>query len=259
MGTPESTTTPASTLWEVPDAVWPVIQQRLDGYDPAKATGHRRVNRRRGLNGLSFRLRTGCRWNRVPAVFGDDSPGHRHCQPWCQRGIFARIWAALVEQGAALDGVDWPWQAADTAMGQARRGGDLRGRHPTDRGKQGSSVAELSKRMAARWARPWLGPTSMTPSSWPPLWRPWWGSAPSPPRKRRSISVWIKAMTIPRAMKRLPPASRSRISGALARRRALRLARRPIPLVAGWWNGRWHGCQSAGASSCAMTRKRSIA
>jgi putative transposase len=150
MGTHESNTTPASTIWEVPDAVWPVIQQLLDEHYPAKAKGHRRVNLRRVLNGLMFRLRTGCQWNRVPAVFGDDSTVQRHFQQWCQRGIFERIWAALVEQCAARDGVDWPWHAADTAMGKARLGGDLIGRHPTARGKKGESVAWLSKRMAAR-------------------------------------------------------------------------------------------------------------
>jgi hypothetical protein len=33
--------------------------------------------------------------------------------------------------------VDWQWQAADTAVGKARMGGDLVGRNPTDRGKKG--------------------------------------------------------------------------------------------------------------------------
>jgi transposase len=137
MGTHKSNTTPAPTIWEVPDDVWPVIQQLLDEHYPAKAKGHRRVNLRRVLNGIIFRRRTGCQWNRLPAAFGDDSTVHRHFQQWCQRGILARIWAALVGPCAALDGVDWQWQAADTARGKARTGGDLVGRHPTDRGTKG--------------------------------------------------------------------------------------------------------------------------
>jgi putative transposase len=38
-------------------------------------------------------------------------------------GILERIWAALVNDCDDLGGVDWQWQAADTAMGKARLGG----------------------------------------------------------------------------------------------------------------------------------------
>ena len=125
------------TIWEVPDDVWTMIEPILNECYPAKPKGHRRVNLRRVLNGIIFRLRTGCPWNQLPTPFGDDSTVHRHFQPWCQRGILARLWAVLVEACAELGGVDWPWQAADAARGQARRGGDLVGRHPTDRGQKG--------------------------------------------------------------------------------------------------------------------------
>jgi putative transposase len=129
--------TQAPTIWEIPDAVWPMVQTILDEHDPPKPKGHRRVDLRRVLNGLIFRLRTGCQWNRLPGTFGDDSTVHRHFQRWCQQGIVVRRWAVLVEACDELHGVDWQWQAADTAMGKARMGGDLVGRNPTDRGKQG--------------------------------------------------------------------------------------------------------------------------
>ena len=124
-------------IWEIPDAVWPMMQMILDEYYPPHPKGHRRVELRRVLNGIIFRLRTGCQWNRLPAAFGDDSTVHRHFQHWCQAGIFDRLWAVLVEACDELHGVEWQWQAADTAMGKARMGGDLVGRHPTDRGKKG--------------------------------------------------------------------------------------------------------------------------
>jgi hypothetical protein len=57
-----------------------------------------------------------------------------NCQLWCPRGLWARLWAVLVQSGDPLDGVDGPWQAAATAMGNARTGGALVGRHPPDRG-----------------------------------------------------------------------------------------------------------------------------
>jgi putative transposase len=125
------------TIWEIPDDVWPLIQTILDEHYPAKPKGHRRGALRRVLNGLIFRVRTGCQWSQLPKPFGDDSTVHRHFQRWCQRGILARLGAVLVEACDALGGVDWQWQAADAAMGKARMGGHLVGRNPTDRGKQG--------------------------------------------------------------------------------------------------------------------------
>ncbi len=82
-------------------------------------------------------MRTGCPWTQRPKRLGDDRTVHRHFQQWCQRGLLARIWAVLVQSCDELGGVDWEGQAADTAMGKARMGGDLVGRSPTDRGKKG--------------------------------------------------------------------------------------------------------------------------
>jgi putative transposase len=130
-------TTTQPTIWEVPDDVWTLIESLLTECYPATPKGHRRVDLRRVLNGIIFRLRTGCQWNQLPTQFGDDSTVHRHFQHWCQQGLFERLWTVLVEAGDELHGVDWPWQAAGTAMGKARMGGDRLGRNPTDRGKKG--------------------------------------------------------------------------------------------------------------------------
>ena len=133
----KTNTKPGPTLWEIPDDVWPMTQALLDERYPATRRGHRRVDLRRVLNGILFRLRTGCQWNQLPTQFGDASPGPRHFQPGCQQGLFARIWAMLIEACDELGGVDWPWQAADPMLGKARMGGDLVGRDPTDRGEKG--------------------------------------------------------------------------------------------------------------------------
>jgi len=44
-------------------------------------------------------------------------------QRWVEGGIFDHIWAAVQEACEDLDGCDWQWQAADAAMGKARKGG----------------------------------------------------------------------------------------------------------------------------------------
>jgi putative transposase len=53
---------------------------------------------------------------------------HRHFQRWVAAGLFRRLWAVLVEHCEDLGGVDWEWQAADTTLGKARKGGTKSGR-----------------------------------------------------------------------------------------------------------------------------------
>jgi putative transposase len=133
----KTNTTELPPIWEIPDAVWPMMQTILDEHYPPHPKGHRRVDLRRVLNGMIFRLRTGCQWNRLPEVFGDDSTVHRPFQHWCHQGLFEPLGAVLVDACPAWGGVDGQWQAADAMRGNARMGGDLGGRNPTARGQKG--------------------------------------------------------------------------------------------------------------------------
>ncbi len=114
---------PLPTIWEVPDDLWEKIEPILDEYDPFKATGRKRIDRRAALNAMIFRMRTGCQWNQLPTCFPDDSSVHRTYQKWVSLGIFSLIWALLVKEADELGGVDWEWQAADGALSKARLGG----------------------------------------------------------------------------------------------------------------------------------------
>ena len=111
------------TIWEIPVDLWekvePVILEGL----PPKATGRKRVNPRQILNGIIFRLRSGCQWNHLPKTFGDDSTIHRTFQLWVESGVLNQVWSVMVEECEELGGVDWEWQAADCALGKARLGG----------------------------------------------------------------------------------------------------------------------------------------
>lgn len=118
------------TLWEVPDELWGRIQPLLDADDPPTFTGRPKVDRRRVLDGVLFRLRTGCQWNHLPRLYGDDRTIHRYFQRWCERGLFEQIWALLVEECEERGAVDRRWQAVDTALGKARRGGTKSARIP---------------------------------------------------------------------------------------------------------------------------------
>jgi transposase len=111
------------TLWEVPDELWERIEQPLEKEDPPEHTGRKRLNPRRVLDGIIFRLRKGCQWNQIPHVYGDDSTIHRCYQHWREIGHFEKIWASLVEECDEPKDVNWELQAADAALGKALLGG----------------------------------------------------------------------------------------------------------------------------------------
>jgi putative transposase len=112
-----------ATLWEVSDQLWERIEPLLQRLDPPARKGRKREDRRRVLDGIIFRLRTGCQWNQIPRVYGDDSTIYRCFHRWCELGLFAKLWAALVKECEELQGVQWKWQAADCMLGKARFGG----------------------------------------------------------------------------------------------------------------------------------------
>lgn len=49
-----------ATIWTVSDELWGVIAPILADLDPPKATGRPRVDARRTLDAIIFRLRSGC-------------------------------------------------------------------------------------------------------------------------------------------------------------------------------------------------------
>ena len=108
------------TIWEVPDELWELIEPIILEEDPPKVRGRKRACPRQMLNGIIFRLRSGCQWNQLPRELGDDSTIHRTFQRWVELGVLHRMWAVLVEGCEELGGVDWEWQSADGAMGKVR-------------------------------------------------------------------------------------------------------------------------------------------
>jgi putative transposase len=123
MGRPRKQRPPLPPIWEVSDDLWAIVAPILAAHDPPKPRGRKRIDQRAAFNAIIFRLRTGCQWNHLPRAYPDDSSVHRTFQRWVERGIFTRIWAEIQERCEDLDGCDWAWQAADTLLGKARKGG----------------------------------------------------------------------------------------------------------------------------------------
>ena len=109
---------PLPTIWRIPDDLWSKIESVLLQLDPPAKTGRSRIDQRAVLDGMIYRMRTGCQWNQLPKDFPDDASVHRTMQRWIDREVFPAIWALLVEACDELGGVDFEWQAADGAMGK---------------------------------------------------------------------------------------------------------------------------------------------
>jgi transposase len=114
---------PLPTIWRVDDELWAKAEAVLAEFDPAARFGPERIDQRKALDGVIYRMRSGIQWNQLPKEFGDDASVHRTFQRWVTRGVFARLWALLLEGCEELCGVDWQWQSFDCALGKARHGG----------------------------------------------------------------------------------------------------------------------------------------
>ena len=114
---------PLATIWRVDDTLWAQAEKVLEEHDPPARFGPERIDQRKALDGVIYRMRSGVQWNHLHAEFGDDASVHRTFQRWVRRGVVGRLWALLVRECDELRGVDWQWQSFDCAMGKARHGG----------------------------------------------------------------------------------------------------------------------------------------
>ncbi len=114
---------PLPTICRVDDLLWAQVEAVLAASDPPARFGPARIDQRKALDGVIYRMRSGVQWNQLPKEFGDDASVHRTFQRWVTRGVIGQLWAVLVRGCEDLGGVDWHWQSFDCALGKARHGG----------------------------------------------------------------------------------------------------------------------------------------
>ena len=89
-------------------------------------TGRPRADQRAVFDAITFRLRSGCQWTRLPKDLPDDSSVHRTFGRWVGPSVIDRIWQALVEECEEPGETNRDWQAADPATGKKARFGRSR-------------------------------------------------------------------------------------------------------------------------------------
>jgi transposase len=134
------------TIWHIPGNLWAKFQLVLPPEKPAHTRGRSIVPYRQVMNGILYKLRTGCQWKAIPDTFGSGSTCHRRFQEWEQAGIFAKLLRLLLQWYDRVRGIAWNWQILDTAIVPAPLGGRKTGPNPTDRRKSGTKRHVLTDR-----------------------------------------------------------------------------------------------------------------
>ena len=132
-----------ATVWEVSDHLWERIHPVILQLDPLKATGRRRADPRRMLNGIIFRMRSGASGITCPGRWGTAAPSIAPFSPGSSLGCWrasgppcwkrARNWAGLTGNG----------RRRRLRHGRGPFWGGAVGCNPTGRGKAGSKRSIL--------------------------------------------------------------------------------------------------------------------
>lgn len=137
--------------WELSDAVWERAQPLLPPHLPHPKGGRPAKEDRQMLGAILYVLRTGMQWNALPHEIGASTTVYDRFRAWERGGVFARLWAAGLQEFDELVGIDWEWQSLDGAMTKApfARAATAEaegiGHNPTDRGKYGTKRSTLSE------------------------------------------------------------------------------------------------------------------
>ena len=78
-------------IWTITDERWPILEPVLLEDAPPRTTARPRGDGRTILNGILFRLRSGCPWNKRSSEFGEDSTVHRWFPRWSKNGVMERL------------------------------------------------------------------------------------------------------------------------------------------------------------------------
>jgi transposase len=141
--------------WLMPDELWDRIMPLLPPGKPHPLGCHNpRVEDRKAMNAIFYRLRTGCQWNALSATgICSSSSAHRRFQEWSEAGVFLELWKLGLAEYDEVKGIDWQWLSLDGAMTKAPLAGEKNGEEPHRPG-QARDEAEPARRRRRGAYRP---------------------------------------------------------------------------------------------------------
>jgi transposase len=144
--------------WGMPDELWKKVKPFLPLDTPHPLGCHRpRVDDRKAMDAIFYRLRTGCQWKALDAIrMCSGRSAHRRFQEWTRAGVFQRLWARGLLDYEELKGIEWKWQA----MTKAPLGKEQTGPNPHDPRQTWGEAECVSRRQCrpsrsgSRWSQP---------------------------------------------------------------------------------------------------------
>ena len=106
--------------YDLTDAEWKIIGPLL----PQKSRGVERVDDRRVLNGIFWRLRSGSPWAEIPERYGPSTTCYNRFVRWQRAGIWGRLLSAISE---AYDGRIQMIDSTTVRVHQHAANGDKKG------------------------------------------------------------------------------------------------------------------------------------
>ena len=125
----------------IDDELWVLVESLLPPPKPRRSDhpGRKPLPNRAVLNGIVFVLKTGLKWDDLPAEpgWGCGRVCRERLRDWQRAGVWARLHALRLGKLRGADKLAWSRAAVDSSRVRALNGGDKTGPNPTDRGKKG--------------------------------------------------------------------------------------------------------------------------
>ncbi|AGW40707.1 transposase [Leifsonia xyli subsp. cynodontis DSM 46306] len=130
-------------LWERLEPLIPPRPPVVNG-----RAGQPRVPDRKVFAGIVFVLLTGIPWKKLPPELGYGSgvTCWRRLREWSEAGAWDALRKIMLDELGQAGMIDWSRTCLDSVSVRAKRGGDLTGPNPTDRGKRGTKYHVLTDR-----------------------------------------------------------------------------------------------------------------
>jgi transposase len=81
---------------DITDELWARIEPMLPKHERSPHGGRDRLDDRWCLEGITWMLRSGARWQDVPKCFPSGSTCWRRLKEWEEAGVFEQVWQTLL-------------------------------------------------------------------------------------------------------------------------------------------------------------------
>ncbi|MFE4654892.1 IS5 family transposase [Streptomyces sp. NPDC056707] len=132
--------------WVVPDGLWELAAPLLPAARVRpQGGGVANIDDEAVFAAIVYVLVSGCAWRALPPCFGaSKSTVHRRFVIWSRAGVWGRLHQKVLQLLDEQGLVDLSRVVLDSAHVRAKKGGELAGPSPVDRGKPGSKMHVLS-------------------------------------------------------------------------------------------------------------------